>query len=157
MLPVHKLPSISLVLERSTRVPSSYLRASLQSSFATSKSPTEYPTLSAFLRNLPPFFRRLLHHHEQIASDLEVWRAFRSHTRLETVTDGSLAKQVGTFGWRLLRPPHEFCMKERARLMDPSNCHLQLGVSLKDLLLLFSSLPLSPDTGAYPTGANLGG
>ena len=72
---------------------------------ATSLHPFEYTTLSSFLAAIPPFFRRLLHHHVQIASDKILWRAFRSKSRLEIVTDGSLATNIGTFGWRLLRPP----------------------------------------------------
>ena len=73
--------------------------------FATSLHPYDYPSLKDFLRALPQFFRRLLYHHEQLATDHEIWRAFRSRSRLEIVTDGSLATGIGTFGWRLLRPP----------------------------------------------------
>jgi hypothetical protein len=74
-------------------------------SLDTIGSPFEFPTLKAYLRALPSFCRRLLYHNEQCATDLEVWRAFRSRRRLEIVSDGSLASNIGTFGWRLLQPP----------------------------------------------------
>jgi hypothetical protein len=73
--------------------------------FQTPHQIMDYPDLTAFLRALPDFYRRLLYHHEKQATNLAVWRAFRSRSRLEIVTDGSLAQSIGTFGWRLIRPP----------------------------------------------------
>jgi hypothetical protein len=73
---------------------------------STPSAPSEYPHLKSFLTAIPSFYRRLLSHYDQCATDLEVWRAFRDkRSRLEIVTDGSLADGIGTFGWRLLRPP----------------------------------------------------
>ena len=72
----------------------------------TPLSPNDYPSLPAVLKAIPPFYQRLLHHHVQIAMNQQVWRAFRSRSCLEIVTDGSLALAIGTFGWRLLRPPN---------------------------------------------------
>ena len=66
--------------------------------FQTPHPIMDYPDLSAFLRALSDFYRRLLYHHEQQATNLDVWRAFRSRSRLEIVTDGSLAQSIGTFG-----------------------------------------------------------
>ena len=73
--------------------------------------PMEYHSLSAFLlsaflRDIPSFYRSLLHHHTQKASDLKVRRAFQSSSQVEIVSDGSLlATNIGTFGWRIIRPP----------------------------------------------------
>jgi hypothetical protein len=51
---------------------------------------TQHPSLSAYLKSLPLWYRRLLFHYEQDSTDLETWRAFRSKRRLTIATDGSL-------------------------------------------------------------------
>ena len=45
---------------------------------ATPLSPNDYSSLPHFLKAIPTLYRRLLHHHDQIATNKEVWRAFRS-------------------------------------------------------------------------------
>ena len=78
-----------------------------QDMLSTPLDPQDYSYLKAYLKDIPSFYRRLLHHHEQQATDVQVWRAFRDKkSRLEIVTDGSLAESIGTFGWRILRPPN---------------------------------------------------
>ena len=73
--------------------------------FDTAQPAVSYRDLRTFLRALPPFYRRLLFHHEQRATALEVFRAFRSKRRLEIVSDGSLASNIGTFGWHIIQAP----------------------------------------------------
>jgi hypothetical protein len=96
----------------------------------TPKSPSAYSTLKAYLRHIPSFFRRLISHHDQVATDLEVWRAFRSKSRLEIVTDGGLAENVGTFGWRLIRPPTTVLFQGSGPIDGP----LELGTSTRSEL-----------------------
>ena len=79
---------------------------------------------------LPDFYRRLLYHHEQQATNLAVWRAFRSRSRLEIVTDGSLAQSIGTFGWRLIRPPALVLFQGSGPIDGP----VELGSSLRSEL-----------------------
>ena len=66
----------------------------------------EYPTLRSYLASLPTWYRRLLHHFEQLTTDLTIWRAFRSRRRLIIATDGSLLPSAGTFGWKLTTEKH---------------------------------------------------
>jgi hypothetical protein len=56
--------------------------------------------------NLPDHISRLPHQHQrlldgfqQIATDLQVWKAFRSRRRIHFATDGGLYAQKGTHGW----------------------------------------------------------
>jgi hypothetical protein len=39
-----------------------------------------------------------------MATDLEVWKAFRSKRRLEIITDGGLKNHNATFGWKIILP-----------------------------------------------------
>ena len=66
----------------------------------------EHQSLKQYLQSLPVWHRRLLLKFHQPATDLEVWRAFRSRRRLTIASDGGLRKGVGTFGWKIVsRPP----------------------------------------------------
>ena len=65
------------------------------------KSEVNHPTLQAHIKSLPTWFRRLLYEFTQIATDVEVWRAFRSRRRLVIASDGSLLDTGGTFGWKI--------------------------------------------------------
>ena len=125
---------------------------------ATRLDPYEYKTLSSFIAAIPPFFRRLLHHHEQIASDKVLWRAFRSKSRLEIVTDGSLATNIGTFGWRLLRPPPiPFSSRAPAPSTARSNSLRPPEANSEASLLLSSWLLLFLGSGDSPIVANSAG
>ena len=108
--------------------------------FATRSHPFDYPRLQDFLRALPPFFRRLLYHYDQLATDHEIWRAFRSRNRLEIITDGSLATGIGTFGWRLLRPPSLILYEGSGPIDGPvelsSSTRSELGGFAAPLLLV---------------------
>lgn len=45
-------------------------------------------------------------HYEQDATDLDIWRAFRSRRRITIATDGSLLPLAGTFGWKITTSQH---------------------------------------------------
>jgi ribonuclease HI len=53
---------------------------------------------------LPAFQHRIVKESEQIATDLDVWKAFRSKRRLEIITDGGLKDHNATFGWKIILP-----------------------------------------------------
>ena len=57
---------------------------------ATLLPPIEYASLKHFLKAIPRFYNRLLSFYEQLATDVQVFRAFRSRSRLEIISDGSL-------------------------------------------------------------------
>jgi hypothetical protein len=63
--------------------------------------PTQYPTIQAYLKSLPTWYQRLLSNYEQVATDLIIWRSFRSRRRLIIASDGSLLPTAGTFGWKV--------------------------------------------------------
>lgn len=70
---------------------------------ATPLPPIEYASLQHFLKAIPRFYNRLLSFYEQVATDVQVFRAFRSRRRLEIISDGSLEHQsLGTFGWKIM-------------------------------------------------------
>ena len=69
-------------------------------------SPGSSMTLKASIKSLPPWYRRLLFYNNQLATDLEVWRAFRAKRRLIIASDGSLKETAGTFGWKLTTSKH---------------------------------------------------
>lgn len=102
----------------------------LSDMLTTPNDPADYSTLKEYLKAIPSSYRRLLTHHEQIASDLEVWRSFRSKSRLEIVTDGGLAENIGTFGWRLIRPPHLILFQGSGPIDGP----IELGTSTRSEL-----------------------
>jgi ribonuclease HI len=67
---------------------------------AIEQNPTSYEDLSTYIsRSLSLRHRRMLDSLEQVATDLQVWRAFRSKSRLHVASDGGLHKHQGTFGW----------------------------------------------------------
>jgi hypothetical protein len=68
-------------------------------------SPTSMP-LSDYLKILPRSQRRMLSDVEQIATDIQVWRAFRSREQLYIASDGGLSGNQGTFGWVLTTSKH---------------------------------------------------
>lgn len=78
-----------------------------RSIFVETASPSHVPasgiqfTLPEYLKTLPRTQRRMVSDVEQVADDLQVWRAFRSHERLYIASDGGLDGQKGTFGWIL--------------------------------------------------------
>lgn len=67
---------------------------------------TQQPSLSAYLQSLSTWYQRLLSHYEQDATDLDIWRAFRSRRRITIATDGSLLPSAGTFGWKITTSQH---------------------------------------------------
>ena len=60
------------------------------------------PDLTTYMSHLPRWHQRLLSHHRQEASDIQVWKAFRSRQRLTIASDGGLRYQIGTFGWKIV-------------------------------------------------------
>lgn len=52
-----------------------------------------------YLSSLPPFSRRMLDGMDQTASNLQVWKSFRTRKRLYIATDGGLSNNQGTHGW----------------------------------------------------------
>ena len=70
----------------------------------TSPAATEYESLSEYLDSLPLWYQLLLFDFTQEATDVDIWRAFRSRIRLTIATDGSLLPTAGTFGWKLVTP-----------------------------------------------------
>jgi hypothetical protein len=51
--------------------------------------------------------RRLLYEYQQLSTNLEVWRAFRSQRCLTIASDGSLREDAGTFGRKLTTHNHQ--------------------------------------------------
>jgi hypothetical protein len=66
--------------------------------------PSSCNSLADALSLLPAFQHRIIEESTQIATDLEVWRAFRSKRRLEIITDGGLKEHNATFGWKIILP-----------------------------------------------------
>ena len=56
---------------------------------------------AACIRQLPRTQRRLLDGYEQVATDQQVWNAFRSRARLHLASDGGLNDNLATHGWIL--------------------------------------------------------
>ena len=63
--------------------------------------PTTFPSIKEYLNTFTGTKYRLLLDLEQEASDIEVWRAFRSRKQMFLASDGGLHDQTGTFGWVL--------------------------------------------------------
>jgi hypothetical protein len=59
------------------------------------------------ISTLPRTQRRMVADVKQVATDLQIWRAFRSHDRLYIASDGGLLGHEGTFGWILVTSNHE--------------------------------------------------
>ena len=66
------------------------------------RGPTTQQHPSKFIQRLPKWHQRLLRNHRQLASDLQVWRAFRSRRRLTIASDGGLKDRLATFGWKII-------------------------------------------------------
>ena len=69
-------------------------------------SPTSFASLTEYVRTLPNTQRRLLADLQQQASDVQVWRAFRSKAKLYIASDGGLDGNRGTHGWVLASKKH---------------------------------------------------
>lgn len=67
----------------------------------TTIDPASYPTLKAYIKSLPQTQRQLISEVKQVATDLQIWRAFRSREQLTIALAGGLDGQHGTFGWIL--------------------------------------------------------
>ena len=66
--------------------------------------PHQCANLPEALSLLDKFQHRLIERSEQVATDTEVWNAFRSKRRLEIITDGGLKDHNATFGWKIITP-----------------------------------------------------
>jgi hypothetical protein len=64
--------------------------------------PSSCDTLRTALSLLPAFQHRIIEESTQVASDMEIWRAFRSKRRLEIIIDGGLKDHNATFGWKII-------------------------------------------------------
>ena len=62
----------------------------------------ECPNLAHYLSLLPRWHQRLLSNYQQDASDIIVWKAFRSRQRILIASDGGLRKKLGTYGWKIV-------------------------------------------------------
>ncbi len=60
---------------------------------------SSFHTLKDYIKSLPMTQRQMLQSVNQKATDLQIWRAFRSKERLIIASDGGLNNQIGTFGW----------------------------------------------------------
>jgi hypothetical protein len=69
-----------------------------------SVDPREYHTLRQYLRAMPRWHRRLIDGYEQVASDVQIWRAFRRKDRIvDIASDGGLSNSaIGTYGWKIV-------------------------------------------------------
>ena len=72
---------------------------SSSASTATAPHSATHDDLTSSIRDLPSRQRRMLDSLEQVATDLQIWRAFRSKSRIHIASDGGLHRRVGTFGW----------------------------------------------------------
>lgn len=66
----------------------------------------QHTTLQSHIESLPLWHCQLLYEYKQMASDVEVWWAFRSGQRLTIASDGSLREEAGTFGWKITTSKH---------------------------------------------------
>jgi len=58
--------------------------------------------LSMYMSRLPRWHQRLLSNWQQIATDNQIWKAFRSRRRLTIASDGGLKQSIGTLGWKIV-------------------------------------------------------
>jgi hypothetical protein len=63
-------------------------------------------SLDKYIASLPTWYKRLLYDFRTVATDVEIWRAFRARKRLIIASDGSLMEKVGTFGWKITTDKH---------------------------------------------------
>jgi hypothetical protein len=69
-------------------------------------STSSFESIHDYIRTLPTTHRRLLADLHQDASDVQVWRAFRSKARLYIASDGGLDGNRGTHGWVIASKKH---------------------------------------------------
>ena len=101
---------------------------------------TAYESLSEYLDSLPIWYQRLLFDYTQEATDVDIWRVFRSRIRLTIVTDGSLLPTAGTFGWKLVTPKKKVLFTGSGPIDGPieigSSTRSELGGFTGPLLLV---------------------
>jgi hypothetical protein len=68
--------------------------------------PTSFDSLADYIATLPRTQRRLLNDMRQQATDLQVWRAFRSKAKIYIASDGGLDNTTGTHGWVISTKKH---------------------------------------------------
>ncbi|KAI2508454.1 hypothetical protein MHU86_5981 [Fragilaria crotonensis] len=69
--------------------------------------PHSFPDIQSYIASLQSRTeRRLLDGLQQLATDLQVWRAFRSKARLHLASDGGLSETSATHGWTLSTGKH---------------------------------------------------
>jgi hypothetical protein len=104
--------------------------------------PTQHPTLQSYLKSLPIWYQRLLHTYRQCASDLIIWRNFRSKKKVTIVSDGGLTEGIGTFGWKLVGSNNETLYAGAGPIDGPadmgSSTRSELGGLAGPLLLVVS-------------------
>ena len=73
------------------------LAGTVQQADPESQTPTEDGQNN--VTSIPKQHQRLLDGFQQLATDDQIWKAFRSRRRLHIATDGGLFSQQGTHGW----------------------------------------------------------
>ncbi|KAI2499475.1 hypothetical protein MHU86_14995 [Fragilaria crotonensis] len=101
---------------------------------------TQQPSLSAYLQSLSTWYQRLLSHYVQDATDLDIWRTFRSRRRITIATDGSLLPSAETFGWKITTSQHTVLFHGSGPIDGPieigSSTRSKLGGFTAPLLLV---------------------
>jgi hypothetical protein len=105
----------------------------------------QFTTLTKqYIRSLPQWYQRLLANYEQLATDQQVWRAFRSrkHT-VDIASDGGLANGIGTFGWKIVTTNNDTVLFQGSGPIDgpaevDSSTRSELGGYAAPLLLATS-------------------
>ena len=59
-------------------------------------------SLHEYISRLPRWHKRLLTSWRQEATDLQIWRAFRSRQSITIASDGGLKHRLGTHGWKIV-------------------------------------------------------
>ena len=84
------------------RLGESGLRSNNLTNSGTPTTPAQYPDLATYLKSLPGWYQRLLYVFRQVATDVTIWKEFRSKKKVTIVSDGGLADGIGTFGWKIV-------------------------------------------------------
>ena len=67
------------------------------------KLPIHYDSHRQYIPSLPTWYKRLLAKYSQKASDHRIWKSFQSKGhQIDIISDGGLAEQFGTFGWKIV-------------------------------------------------------
>lgn len=108
-------------------------------------APGSDATLAEYIASLfLTWYRRLLFDFRQTATDLEMWRAFRSKRRLLIATDGSLLVTAGSFGWELTTTTHSSLFEGFGPVDGPieigSSTRSEIGGITAPLLLVITAL-----------------